>query len=75
MITKTYKDSEILISLQCQGPWSWTAAVEDGEFEALGLVVCKTSLTPAIALRLLADEFEHRAQKEIFYHRVGVQDD
>lgn len=72
---KTYKESEILISLQCQGPWAWTVAVEGGDFGDNGPMTHDQSLSPAKALRLLADEFELFAQKEVFYYRVGVQDE
>ena len=69
---KTYKESEILISLQCQGPWQWTAAVEGGDFEDLHLVTHSQHSTPAKALCALANEFEICSQKEIFYHRIGM---
>ena len=69
---KTYKDSEIIISMQCQGPWRWTCAVEGEDFGNEGLQTYTQHKTPADALRELATAFEMRAQKQMFYHRIGV---
>ncbi len=71
---KTYHDSSIPISLECQGPWSWTCAVVGGDFEGEGLQTYSQHKTPADALRELANEFEMRAQKQMFYLRIGVPD-
>lgn len=70
MMAKTYKDSEILISMQCQGPYSWTAAIEEGEFKNNGIFTQVQSRTPADALRELAKAFELQAQHNFFYKRI-----
>jgi hypothetical protein len=69
---KTYAESSIPISLECQGPWFWTAAVIGGDFEPLGILTRTQHHSPAAALRALADEFEKHAMHEIYYKRIGV---
>ena len=71
-VPPTYGESSIHISLECQGPWYWTAAVTGGLFEPYGIVTREQQLSPAMALRSLADEFERRAQNEFFHKQAGV---
>lgn len=64
---KMYDESKILISLQCSGPWFWTASVESDEFGSDSLQSTQTR-SPAEALRELADVLERYSQQQVFYY-------